>query len=137
MTTIERLKVLEQAATPGPWTESGRDVDHDKFVAAGRNPGDACGLGCEIDGPPEASLRGQFHRHADAALIAEARNMLPALFALVEAAHGAMRLAYAVPGAFPDDTNHVPDDQVSVTLRRDRVAARALREALAALENLP
>ena len=70
MTDLDKLDALAAAATPGPWTEHGRDVDHDKMVAAGRNPGDACGLGCEVEGPPEATLRGQFDRHADAAFIA-------------------------------------------------------------------
>src|SRR5690606_14600943 len=53
-----------------PWVERGRDIDHDRFVAEGRNPADSAGLGCEVDGPPEAGHRGQFERHADAAYIA-------------------------------------------------------------------
>ena len=86
MTTTDQLRALLAEATPGPWTESGRDVDHDRFVAEGKNPGDVAGLGCEIEGPPDGWLRGQFHRHADAALIVAAVNALPALFDVVEAA---------------------------------------------------
>jgi len=70
MTTYAALRALAEKATPGPWVESGRDVDHDRTVAEGRNPGDGCGLGCEVEGPPEAWLRGQFALHADAAYIA-------------------------------------------------------------------
>lgn len=66
------LRKLAEAATPGPWQEEGRDVDHDKMLARGDNPGDSVGLGCDVEGPPEGWMRGQFHRHADAAYIAAA-----------------------------------------------------------------
>ena len=83
---LSRVEAVLAAATDGPWREVGRDVDHDKMVAAGRNPGDACGLGCEVEGPPEAYLRGQFDRHADATFIAFARNTYPEALAVVRAA---------------------------------------------------
>lgn len=72
--TLRQIAEAEAAMTGGPWAERGRDVDHDRFVSEGRNPGDAAGLGCEIDGPPEGQLRGQFHNHADAAGIVLLRN---------------------------------------------------------------
>lgn len=70
MSDHAELRKLAEAATPGPWTERGRDVGHDEMLAAGRNPGWSVGLGCEVKGPPEAELRGQFDLHADAAYIA-------------------------------------------------------------------
>jgi hypothetical protein len=82
--TDERIAAISArsgAATAGPWTEHGRDVDHDKMVAGGRNPGDACGLACEIEGPPEAWHRGQFQKHSDADFIAHAREDVPYLLA--------------------------------------------------------
>jgi hypothetical protein len=88
------LRKLHEAATAGPWVECGRDVGHDKMVAEGRNPGDACGLGCEIDGPPEAWLRGQFHNHADAALIVALRNAASFLLDVVDVAREVAESGY-------------------------------------------
>lgn len=82
----DSIRARVAAATEGPWVESGRDVDHDRFVSEGKNPGSVCGLGCEVDGPPEPMLRGQFHKHADAAFIAHARQDIPALLRVAEAA---------------------------------------------------
>jgi hypothetical protein len=85
--TLDDLAALAEQATPGPWAEVGRDVGHDEMVAAGMNPGDARGLGCEIEGPPEAWLRGQFARHADAAYIAACSPaVIKALVAVAKAA---------------------------------------------------
>lgn len=113
----DSIRARVAAATEGPWVESGRDVDHDRFVSEGKNPGSVCGLGCEVDGPPEPMLRGQFHKHADAAFIAHARQDIPALLAVADAA-----------------------DRVLMTHREGRwspVEFEALEVALAALEALP
>jgi hypothetical protein len=77
----DSLRELLAKATPGPWREHGRDVDHDKFVAEGSNPGDICG----IEGPPEAWLRGQFQNHADAALIVALVNAAGPLLDIADA----------------------------------------------------
>lgn len=55
--------------TPGPWTVTHRH--------AGRSPAEdeCCGLGLDIEGPPEAMNRGQFARAADARLIAASPEM--------------------------------------------------------------
>jgi hypothetical protein len=119
------LRELEAAATPGPWR------------------GEVVGSEGAMVYPPR-SMRGWVARvtnrtfaedQANAALIAAARNALPLLLDVVDAADGAMRIVCQIPGAFPDEDSydHVPDEKVSVTLRRDRVAARRLEAALAAL----
>lgn len=59
--------------TPRPWTARHRHVDaqnHDDEIG---------GLGWEIEGPPEATLRGQFQRAADAHAVAANPDMLDAL----------------------------------------------------------
>ena len=66
---IERLRELEQAATPGLW----------QFIEPHHL--------CRADGYPLASMVTLYRsRHADAALIAAMRNALPALLDVAEAA---------------------------------------------------
>lgn len=52
---------------------------------------------------------------------------------LREALDDGLRLAYAVPGAFPEtnDDDYIPDADVGVSLRRNREAARGMTIALA------
>lgn len=124
--SIKSIRERAEAATPGPWAETGRDVDHDILIAQGINPGDACGLGCEVEGPPEPMLRGQFDRHADASFIAHARQDIPALLAVAEAAarmkehHGGIACAETSSWSDECEAAHEP-----------------LRAALAALEDQP
>ena len=59
--------------TPGPWTASARHYSNDG------TQDEMSGLGWEIEGPPEPSLRGQFAKAADAYLIAAAPDLLEAL----------------------------------------------------------
>ena len=61
----------EHNHTPVPWAARPRHgyPDRDEY----------CGLGWEIDGPPEAQLRGQFAKAADAYKAAAAPEMLDAL----------------------------------------------------------
>ena len=56
--------------TPGPWTVRHRCVDKSPY------DDESCGLGLEVDGPPEPQLRGRFARAADAHLIAAAPELL-------------------------------------------------------------
>jgi hypothetical protein len=58
-------------------------------------------------------------------------------YELKDLAEQAVRLAYLVPGGIDLDSEaHVPDEQVSVSLRRDRQAARALVALNAALADV-
>jgi hypothetical protein len=66
----ERRADLSASPTAGPWTARHR------HVKATATDDEMAGLGWEIDGPPEASLRGQFARAADAHLIAAAPCLL-------------------------------------------------------------
>lgn len=82
MSDAERLDEIRrraEAATSGPWEAYNRGCD--------RTPLDdeAGGLGLEIDGPPEAYGRGQFHLAADAQFIAHARSDVPYLLAALDA----------------------------------------------------
>ena len=74
---LDAIEARANAATAGPWTARHRHVD------CTPNDDESCGLGLEIDGPPEAMLRGQFERGADAVFIAHARHDVPALVAEV------------------------------------------------------
>ena len=58
--------------TPGPWT-----VRH-RHVLCGPDDDESCGLGLEVDGPPEP-MRGKFALAADARLVAAAPDMLAVL----------------------------------------------------------
>ena len=58
--------------TPGPWTVRHRCVDKSPY------DDESCGLGLEVDGPPEP-MRGRFARAADAHLVAAAPELLAAL----------------------------------------------------------
>lgn len=70
--------------TPGPWK-----VYH-RHERAGPHSDEMAGLGWELEGPPEAMLRGQFAKAADAHLIAAAPDLLAAL----EAAHDILEDQY-------------------------------------------
>lgn len=103
---IDRLRALDEAATPGPWTEDdgfvhsepvGRLADlHVEMRMRGEKPDfarpDTCVAKCQqyffgIDGP-----QGQPEFEANADLISEARNALPALLAAAEE-NAALRVA--------------------------------------------
>lgn len=65
--------------TPGKWKAVHRHSD-------GKATDDEmAGLGWDIEGPPEASNRGQFERAADAHLVAAAPDMYAALLSVIEA----------------------------------------------------
>lgn len=77
MSTIDRLRELEAAATPGPWQwlDSGGDPDEDDELQDGR--GEMVASGFRDDILPEIT---------DGRLCAEARNHLSALLDVAEAA---------------------------------------------------
>jgi hypothetical protein len=60
--------------TPGPWRATHRHTGG----PFGPDVNEMGGLGWVIEGPPEASLRGQFARGADAFLVAAAPDLLAA-----------------------------------------------------------
>ena len=62
--------------TPAPWRAVPRDSDNDG------SQDERAGLGWDVEGPPEATLRGQFARAADAKLAAAAPELLEALLGL-------------------------------------------------------
>ncbi len=84
------VKQLLAEATPLPWRLSGRDVHWERDPSISERSG----LGYEIDGPPEASLRGQFEKYADAALIVAAVNRLPDYEAAVDALERVVNAKY-------------------------------------------
>ena len=80
--TIERLKELDAAATPGPWTlnlgDDGQYVEtHDR--PRGMDPRLWDGIVVVVSGPTDEA-------DPDGELIAAMRNALPALLAVAEAA---------------------------------------------------
>ena len=95
--TVEQLRQLEQAATPGPWTTHHRDdVDWltKSVQARGKDaddhePGSLAGPVWPKEQHP-AFCSGWPHRNAraDAELIAAARNVLPALLDIAEELRG-------------------------------------------------
>lgn len=75
MTTLERLRELEKAATPGPWTVAGPGEYGDRWIIQRY--------------PPQSHIASSDDRSdigPDFSLIAAARNALPDLLAVVEAA---------------------------------------------------
>ena len=71
MTRLNRLEALEKTATPGPWANT--SGEHHSGVSAGA-----------FD---EIYIADTTDSHENAALIAEARNLLPALIAASRALH--------------------------------------------------
>ena len=109
MDVIERLRALEQAATPGPWTwVEPHSVIHDVETEVAPR--------VEV---PVAAIEGLFRmRHANGELIAAMRNAFPALLDVVEAASDVLGLDSSYNG---DGGSRYP----------------ALAAALAALDKLP
>ncbi|MHB1524948.1 MAG: hypothetical protein ACYCZN_01485 [Candidatus Dormibacteria bacterium] len=66
MSRVEEIAKRLSEATPGPWRAQHR------CVGCTDADDESCGLGLEIEGPPEASMRGQFALGADARFIAAA-----------------------------------------------------------------
>lgn len=77
---LDALEAAGKAASPRPWSVSHR------HASCTVNDDEECGLGLEIEGPPEATMRGQFSRAADARLIALAVNLAAPLAAVARAA---------------------------------------------------
>lgn len=66
MSRVEEISKRLSEVTPGPWRAKHR------CVGCTDADDESCGLGLEIEGPPEASMRGQFALGADARFIAAA-----------------------------------------------------------------
>ena len=66
MSRVEEISKRVSEATPGPWSAWHR------CVGCTDADDESCGLGLEIEGPPAASMRGQFALGADARFIAAA-----------------------------------------------------------------
>ena len=94
MKTIERLKQLLAKATPEPWKPHYRDtmwrpdLDQDGLIEAG--PGDWGGFKITEHRTINRLTAKHCEPADDIALIAAARNALPALLAVVEAAENYM-----------------------------------------------
>lgn len=74
---LDQLNDLAKAATRLPWSVAHRDI------RCTESDDERAGLGLEIEGPPEASNRGQFARSADARYIVAACNAVPDLIAQI------------------------------------------------------
>ncbi len=72
---LDAIRERCEKATPGPWEATHR------HVGLSAMDDESGGLGLEVEGPPDASLRGQFARGADATFIAASRTDIPALLA--------------------------------------------------------
>ena len=70
---IQQTKGDEMTHTPRPWIAKPRSALND-----GAQDETLDGLGWDIDGPPQASLRGQYRKRADAFLAAAAPDLLAA-----------------------------------------------------------
>lgn len=110
---IDELEALEKAASEAPWLQ-GHHVDEPRALCASARRFDSL-LAVDADGMAIVS------RERDAALIAAARNALPALIAVVKAAERCAR----EPRSFCDPTEPARCG--------GRCANCALRDALAAL----
>lgn len=114
----------EPKFTPGPWKVKHRHC----YCTAHDNEYD--GLGLEVEGPPEATNRGQFARSADALLIAAAPQLYEALAAVEwEECHtdtdynktGEL-IWYVCPSCdgVRDEGGHAPDCQLAAALKAAR-----------------
>ena len=152
--TVEQLRQLEQAATPGPWGDDGPwfHSEHDPTHLVTTYP-ERTAVAIM---PPRhlASERdvasGADSRPADARLIAAARNALPALLDVAEAAQAVesgdvealLRIGgpvthrgdlYDAPSHF-DLMGDYQEDARYIQPARDKLIDQALRAALARLE---
>jgi hypothetical protein len=116
---VAELRRLHTAATPGKWFRSGHDPDD---WNVGVVPKDSTNLGeiCDLAGWNEQA-------GANAALISESHNALPALLAVVEAAQ---EFRAEHPAWSPDEFD---EDSIGEALRGDDSSGARLDRALAAL----
>ncbi len=84
-----------EAATPGPWQA------HHRHVHCSPSDDEQSGLGLEVTGPPEPTLRGMYACAADANFIAHSRADVPALLAYIAELEEAARWHY--PPEMPTD----------------------------------
>ncbi len=72
-------------STPPPWTAVPRDIGND-----GTHDDDQAGLGWDLDGPPQAMLRGQFALAMDAKMAAASPELVNALERVLDEAGGCL-----------------------------------------------
>lgn len=87
-TLLSRLRAAHEAATPGPW--------RDTFDKDGNNNGEVYAVDGYDDMRSVADVRGDRY-DADARLVCLARNALPALLDVAEAAEALARLGEVAP----------------------------------------
>lgn len=110
---LEKLRQLHLAATPGPW-----DSDRDEIWQFSPDLGPS--IRCVAFLHPTELDPVERHHEPDAALIAAARNALPALLKVAEEAQSALR-AYDEahqPGADMDWTGPMVDGPLRTALAR-------------------
>lgn len=79
---LSEIRKRADAASAGPWKAKHR------CMGCTADEDETCGLGLDVDGPPEAMNRGQFERGADATFIAHSREDIPSLLDEVERLRG-------------------------------------------------
>ena len=145
--TVEQLRQLEQAATPGEWQPyfTGHG---DPYVVGGERHG---GPIFPQDIRAEVSKAGDSYGRADAELIAAARNALPALLDIAEAAQAVeagdvdalLHIGgpvehrgdlYDTPGCF-DVMGDYQEDARYILPARDKLIDQALSAALSRLDD--
>jgi len=85
MTRLDRLEALEKVATRGPWFQNINDLIGGTLIANVQKPAHAIDTR-SWEGNTDRVIADMICRDDDAALIVEARNLLPALIAVARAA---------------------------------------------------
>ena len=127
MDRIEELRRLEGAATPGPWSVGYDDGSGETSIVA-REEEDRLGLDATVvmGGSPEGDITYGAKNPIDAAFIAAARNELPLLLDVVEAARTFTK-------DWSDPAFDAPTGAAAVD--RDEFNVSRIRAALAALDS--
>ena len=135
--SLSALRELEEKATPGPWGTSGPKVEtqhgwkYEREFRPGYNAMEVtCEDGAGVVCAAETDKSCTPHR-ADAELIAAARNALPALLAIAEAAIEDRAAQEAVNCACLDDMD---SEEAAAAFQRGHDADKALAAALALVE---
>lgn len=129
------LRQLAEQATPGPWRAYHRDIGNPSNDPS--KDDSSCGLGWELEGPPEPMLRGRFASGYDACLIASmSPERVLAMLDVIRAARTLGKVALSVEGALLAYWTDIPQGVIQDALPRLRAALEESAEALAALDAL-
>lgn len=115
--SLKALRELHEKATPGPWEQSVAGIEGDNYVAG--------------TGPWYRNSYKESKSVDDAALIAAARNALPALLAIAEAVIADRKAQEAVSGVCLDDMD---SEEAQAAFQQGHDADKALAAALALVE---